>query len=71
MITRSGNNRFVCTVKLSHFLRYYERVHGMRLSPEMVEEEAAKIGFEIDYSGDNQPPMPVQNKGPEQQKPAA
>lgn len=67
MITRSGNNRFVCTVKLSQFLRYYERVHGIRLSPEKAEEEAAKTGFEIDYSGENRPQVPGEHKAPEQQ----
>jgi hypothetical protein len=39
-------------IKFSHYVRYYENVHGIRLSPEQAEREAKAEGFLIDYSGD-------------------
>lgn len=41
-----------CPMKLSHYLRYYERRHGTRLSPEAADKEAAKEGFVLDHSGE-------------------
>jgi hypothetical protein len=53
MITHGATKNIPCVVKLSSFLRYYENVHGIRLSPEMAEQEAPKEGFVIDYAGES------------------
>jgi hypothetical protein len=41
-----------CVMKLTHYLRYYERTHGTRLSPEEADKEAAKEGFVLDHRGE-------------------
>ncbi|HUK46359.1 MAG TPA: hypothetical protein VLW06_02160 [Terriglobales bacterium] len=68
MITQLGS-KGVCRAKLSQFLRYYENLHGVQLSAEMVEEEAAKSGCEIDYDGEDpvfvaRPPVARRNEKP-------
>jgi hypothetical protein len=45
MITKSANT---IRIKLFHYLRYYEKVHGVRLSPEQGERQARAEGFVID-----------------------
>jgi len=50
MITRKGRRHIPSVMKLAHYLRYYERRHGTKLSPEAVDEEAAKEGFVLDHS---------------------
>jgi hypothetical protein len=52
MITCKGGKDVPCVMKLSHYLRYYERMHGTKLSPEMADKEAAKEGFVLDHSGE-------------------
>jgi hypothetical protein len=46
-----GRKDVPCVMKLAHYLRYYERRHGTRLSPELADREAAKEGFVLDHSG--------------------
>jgi hypothetical protein len=41
MITCNGRKDVPCVMKLSHYLRYYERMQGTKLSPEMADKEAA------------------------------
>jgi hypothetical protein len=41
MITGKGGKDVPC-VMISHYLRYFERMHGTKLSPEMADKEAAK-----------------------------
>jgi len=53
MFTCSRDKSTPCVVKLSQFLRYYENVHGIRLSPEIADQEASKEGFLIDYAGES------------------
>jgi hypothetical protein len=49
MIACKGGKDVPCAMKLSHYLRYYERMHGTKLSPEMADKEAAKEGFVLDH----------------------
>jgi hypothetical protein len=51
MITHNRGKDVPCVMKLTHYLRYYERRYGIRLSPEMAEKEAAREGFILDRSG--------------------
>jgi hypothetical protein len=41
-----------CVMKLAHYLSFYERRHGTRLSPELADQEAAKEGFALDHGGE-------------------
>jgi hypothetical protein len=51
MITCKGGGEIPCVMKLAHYLRYYERRHGVKLSPEVADKEAAKEGFVLDHGG--------------------
>lgn len=62
MFTCSRDKSTPCVVKLSQFLRYYENVHGIRLSPEMADQEASKEGFLIDYAGESRIPAKSASK---------
>lgn len=52
MITRKGGKDIPCVMKAVHYLRYYENKHGIKVSPEMADKEAAKEGFVLDHSGE-------------------
>ncbi len=52
MITCNGGKSIPCRMKLSHYLRYYENGHRIRLSPEKAEKEALKEGIVLDFSGE-------------------
>jgi hypothetical protein len=41
-----------CVMKLAQYLRYYERKHGSRLSPEEADKQATKEGFVLDHTGE-------------------
>lgn len=45
------NKDVPCEMKLSHYLRYYQRLHGTRLAPGEADKEAAKEGFVLDHNG--------------------
>jgi hypothetical protein len=51
MITCKGAEDVPCVMKLAHYLLYYERRHGTKLSPEMADREAVKEGFVLDHTG--------------------
>jgi hypothetical protein len=52
MITCNGGKDIPCVMKAVHYLHYYENRHGVKLSPEMADKEAAKEGFVLDHSGE-------------------
>ena len=52
VITCNGGKGIPVRMKLSHYLRCYEERHGIRLSPELVEQEALKEGIILDFSGE-------------------
>jgi hypothetical protein len=56
MITCKGGKDIPCVMKAVHYLRYYQNKHGIKLSPEMADKEAAKEGFVLDHSGETKRP---------------
>lgn len=52
MITCKGGEDIPCVMKAVHYLNYYENRHGVKLSPELADKEAAKEGFVLDHSGE-------------------
>jgi hypothetical protein len=65
MFTCNRDKSTPCVVKLSQFLRYYENVHEIQLSPELADQEASKEGFAIDYAGESRIPAKDASKSTE------
>jgi|HubBroStandDraft_6_1064221.scaffolds.fasta_scaffold116309_3 hypothetical protein len=56
MITCNGGKSAPCMMTMAQYLRYYEERHGVRLSRETADKEAAKEGFVLDHgAGETQP----------------
>lgn len=55
MITSNQGKEIPCLMKLAHYLQYYEQRHGIRLSREAAEIEAAREGFILDRGGEREP----------------
>lgn len=55
MITCKGGDKIPFVMKASLYIRFYERRHGVKLTHDRADEEAAKEGFVLDHSGECQP----------------
>ena len=51
-MSTSKDRKGAIVMKLSHFLRFYQNIKGVSLSPQRAEEEAPKCGVIIDHSGE-------------------